>query len=703
MRAFHDSRDMQYRAPQGAMAVGTPVDLVLDVADVPEAAVALRTWVDGVGERLYEMEKVAEADSGAERFSVSYVPDEPGVVWYQFVITDAEGLQARYGAQRGRRGGEGQLVGWEPPSFQLSAYDPRGQAPAWHDPIIGFLADESACHDPAEVVAALRENYPLELCETALPWRLGARPLRDEDLFEPAEDVIAFWRAGDDGSKTCVLLNTSLRQNREVRVPMAGEKVSELVCGYVVPVEDGCACAHLGPLGIAMLHFGDGERPAAPMQPGLGVLAHVTSLPSDFLNDWGTLAAACGFVDWLADAGVRYWQVLPANPTDEFGSPYAGISAFAGNVRLLGTVHDTSFDQQAYEAFCKRESDWLEPYVAFMAIRRKVGEGVMWQDWPARFRRYAPGLVEGDAELSAYAEECRREQFEFERQWMGVRAYANGRGVQIIGDMPLYVSADSADVWAHPELFELDAAGMPAAVAGCPPDAFAQDGQVWGNPLYDWDAAEADGYSWWLRRLERAFHLYDYVRLDHFIGFSRYFAIPVGQKASAGTYRLGPGFGFFQRARERFGSLPVIAEDLGLLTPAVRALVADCGFPGMDIVQFVDGGDPLAGYSPRPGKIAYTGTHDNQTLVGYVESRYSDLDAAEAAEAADELMRAVVTCGAPVAVVPLQDVLGLDDEARMNVPGVAEGNWAWQACFEDVERASGLLRELVELHSQAQA
>ena len=242
--------------------------------------------------------------------------------------------------------------------------------------------------------------------------------------------------------------------------------------------------------------------------------------------------------------------------------------------------------------------------------------------------------------------------------------------------MPIYVSADSADVWAHPELFQLGSDGKPEVVAGCPPDAFAVEGQIWGNPVYDWGAMCADGYRWWLRRLQRAFDLYDFVRLDHFIGFSRYFSIPVGSKATEGAYRLGPGFPFFRLAREKLGQLPVIAEDLGLLTPRVRALVADCGFLGMDIIQFADGGDPLVSYEPRPEKIVYSGTHDNQTLLGFVRDRYPDEDEDDAAIA---LIEMVVSSSAPVCIVPLQDLKMLGDEARMNVPGVAEGNWAWQA------------------------
>ena len=248
--------------------------------------------------------------------------------------------------------------------------------------------------------------------------------------------------------------------------------------------------------------------------------------------------------------------------------------------------------------------------------------------------------------------------------------------------------------WANPEIFQLGEDGRPHVVAGCPPDAFAVEGQVWGNPVYDWDVLRKTGYDWWLRRLRRAFDLYDVVRLDHFIGFARYFSIPAGKKATEGSYRPGPGLGFFETAREAFGPLPIIAEDLGLITPGVRALIAACGFPGMDVVQFVDGGDPLAGYQPRPNKIAYTGTHDNQTLVGYAAARYPGPDAAEASA---EIMRKALASNASICIVPLQDVLGLGDEARMNTPGTAEGNWRWQADAANLEGLAARLRQLSAL------
>lgn len=868
MKAFHDSRDCAYRAPYGAVEAGTQVTLALDIEDAQVERVELRTWVDGEGERLYVMTQASDS-----RYELVFEPKAPGIVWYHFIITAADGRQWRYGVPDGRRGGEGQLYDWEPPSFQLTVLDGSADArpseaeeaaigTSFKDVFAGFLCDEISAPEFAEAYETLRENCSHETFLKAVnllgePERikllaklagvvLDAEPVEDAHAYElieggrlglakgrlwcasliqllaaglpsaegetdntgvtaekaqsetspkadaPAvepvfgedgaydrviahwhaedadceaivrnvvdlrftlplfdgesaivavnDDVIAFWCYGDDGSSVCVLVNSSLQHAYDVPVPMVNEGVSEIIAGYGIPVVDAdevhdvptafadaerYARVHLYQIGTAILYFHGSQRLERPMQSGLGVLAHITSLPSDAkaaadiaehtadaatttaptpsrtgvsTRKLGTIgASARTFVDCLAKAGVRYWQILPVNPTDDHGSPYAGISAFAGNVRLLDAYPDfdaVEIDQDEYEAFCEREADWLDPYACFMAIRERVGAGKVWQKWPKKYLRYSKSVVERDAKLRASAEQWRRGQFVFEREWKSLRAYANERGVEIIGDMPIYVSADSSDVWAHREIFQLGPDGKPEVVAGCPPDAFAVDGQIWGNPLYDWDTVRDSGYAWWMRRLERAFDLYDVVRLDHFIGFARYFSIPDGEKATAGTYIPGPGLELFQAAFDKFGSLPVIAEDLGSITPCVRALVAACGFPGMDIVQFVDGGDPLAGYQPRPEKIAYTGTHDNQTLVGYCEVRYPDLDADEAAA---DLVEEVVTCTAPVRILPLQDVLGLDDEARMNEPGTVEGNWEWQADAADIERAYVRLRELARL------
>lgn len=870
MKAYHDSRDTVYRSPFGVVRPGTTVQVSIDVWDAPEASVMLRSWTEGQGEHLEPMAPQPLAgetpDDGRARYSATLKPEVAGVVWYQFVITGQDGARTRYGARDGRVGGVGQLVDWEPGSFQLTVYEPNADTKAsdavlfmtdfalertYGQAIVDFASGSVTAYDAVEALEAWQESCPPSLAAQAIDvvgaedragllgrfadvdisdapekgvagleeWQLGqargrlwraslvqlfsqglglAQVQQDvhawkevdsvcrdivrnvAELWDALEDglrgidgsadagkakakrkasqpegavlpvarfnaanenVLAIWRDDaecerDKGAlprTVCVLVNMSENESYDVAVPMAGQSVSEVTGGYGVPVIDasqvaGLPCAgskaekyariHLGQGGSAVLFFHPEERLQRSATPGVGVLAHITSLPAtgewgdgaegqsvDIDSDrdeseqrgFGTLgASARAFVDWLARAGVRYWQVLPVNPTDGFGSPYAGISAFAGNTQLTDAEEPLPVDaDEEFRAFCEREADWLEPYACFMAIRQKQGANKEWQDWPKTYRRFSARVVEKSKELSAYAEGWRRAQFRFDCQWKALRAYANERGIQIIGDMPIYVSSNSVDVWANPRIFQLGDDGRPQVVAGCPPDAFAEEGQKWGNPLYDWDVIAADGYVWWLRRLERAFELYDYVRLDHFIGFSRYFSIPADQKAIYGEYYPGPGAKLFKAAYAKFGPLPIIAEDLGSLTPAIHALGAVCGFPGMDVVQFVDGGDPLARYSPRPNKVVYTGTHDNQTLVGYALERYPDHDAREVA---NELMQAAAKSSAALCIVPLQDVMGLDDEARMNVPGVAQGNWAWQADSLGILQAQEATRELVQLH-----
>lgn len=432
-----------------------------------------------------------------------------------------------------------------------------------------------------------------------------------------------------------------------------------------------------------------------PLEPGLGVLAHVTSMPIAS-GQRSAFESVRSFIDGLASAGMRYWQILPLNPTDEYGSPYAGVSGFAGNVRLLGQnpeeiVNRCVADEDAYQEFCTREAAWLEPYACFMACCFHFGVGRSWQDWPEPYRSFDPQLVADDDELAVVAESHRRGQFAFDLQWSAVRAYAHDCGVQIIGDIPIYVSAVSADVWERPWLFQLDERGRPVQIAGYPPDDFSLEGQVWNNPVYDWNAHEQNGFDWWVRRLKRSFELYDVVRLDHFIGFERYYSIPTGASASNGTFCPGPGIRLFKAAFEKLGSLPVIAEDLGFVTPEVRTFIDACGFPGMDVLQFAN--DPLAGYHPRSGAVAYTGTHDNQTLIGFVKDRYPDRDEFETA---DRLMRAVASSDASIRIVPLQDLMMLGDEARMNVPGVAQGNWTWRADAADMNAAFARARSLAD-------
>lgn len=431
---------------------------------------------------------------------------------------------------------------------------------------------------------------------------------------------------------------------------------------------------------------------------GVGVLCHVTSLPNE--GGPGTLGApARRFVDWLAECGQTYWQVLPVNPADGYGSPYAGLAAFAGNTCLLekdpedvlAELKDAD-DDPDYQAFLEKNKYWLTPYATFRAIKDLLGEGP-WQEWPDAYARFSPGLARR-VELADGVDRHRKLQYEFQREWDELRAYANARGIKIVGDMPMYVSGDSSDVWAERDIFELDERGYAQVQAGCPGDGFDPEGQLWGNPTYRWDVLAARGYDWWLARLERAVKTYDYVRLDHFIGFSSYYKIAKGKPAREGSFSFGPGLDLFRAAYQKLGPLPFIAEDLGVITPAVRALIAETGIPGMDIVQFSDG-DVREGYEPKPDTVTFTGTHDNQTLLGFCQSRFG-LEGQEATQMTDRIAASVLASKNDVAIMPLQDVLGLDDAARMNVPGVAEGNWSWQAAWEDVVAATGRLAQMAQ-------
>lgn len=520
----------------------------------------------------------------------------------------------------------------------------------------------------------------------------------DFEPFADGEDVFGFWRRGEDGECVCVLANASLHDAHTVRVPMAGEAVSDVVSGAAPAVVDGCAEAFLWPLGTAVLHFHKQRRLQEPLEPGMGVLCHVTSLPNE--GRPGTLGApARRFVDWLAECGQTYWQVLPVNPADGYGSPYAGLAAFAGNTCLLekdpedvlAELKDAD-DDPDYQAFLEKNKYWLTPYATFRAIKDLLGEGP-WQEWPDAYARFSPGLARR-VELADGVDRHRKLQYEFQREWDDLKAYANERGVKIVGDMPMYVSGDSADVWAERDIFELDEKGYAQVQAGCPGDGFDPEGQLWGNPTYRWDVLAARGYDWWLARLERAVKTYDYVRLDHFIGFSSYYKIAKGKPAREGSFSFGPGLDLFRAAYQKMGPLPFIAEDLGVITPAVRALIAETGIPGMDIVQFSDG-DVREGYEPKPGTVTFTGTHDNQTLLGFCQSRFG-LAGDEAVQMADRIATSVLGSKNDVAIMPLQDVLGLDDAARMNVPGVAEGNWSWQAAWEDVVAATGRLTQMAQ-------
>jgi 4-alpha-glucanotransferase len=368
-----------------------------------------------------------------------------------------------------------------------------------------------------------------------------------------------------------------------------------------------------------------------------GILLHPTSLPSGRLGD-----DAYAFVDWLASAGQSWWQFLPLGPPDEHGSPYKSPSAFAGWRGLLGNP-DAPVDADELEEFVAREAYWIA-------------------DWAA----YAGG-------------EALADQVRFDREWRALRTYATERGVRLIGDLPIYVAPESADHVSHRELFQED------AVAGVPPDEFTDEGQLWKNPLYDWRALREQGYRWWIERFRRTFELVDLTRLDHFRGFVAYWAVPAdAETAKSGSWRPGPGRELFDAAHAELGDLPVIAEDLGVITPPVHKLRDELGLPGMHVLQWAWSGDATSPHRPenhRENGVVYTGTHDNDTTRGWWDS----LTRAERADTGlDErdpawsLVELALASRASLAVVPAQDLLGLGSQARMNTPGSETGNWRWR-------------------------
>jgi 4-alpha-glucanotransferase len=501
-----------------------------------------------------------------------------------------------------------------------------------------------------------------------------------------------------------------------------------------------------------------------------GILLHITSLPSRFgIGDLGT--SAFEFADFLNDAGQKIWQVLPLNPTGYGDSPYQCFSAFAGNPLLLGLdsfvdqgilqssdlVNAPAFpegtvdfgsvisfkfsvlrraarnfftsaaapDRAAFDQFCKSCSSWLDDYALFMALKDEHG-GIMFTKWdPAICRRDPDALRSWATKLAPEIQAYKYWQFEFFRQWDRLKAHCHERGVRFMGDIPIYVSHDSADVWSHPELFYLDADRSPTAVSGVPPDYFSATGQLWGNPIYRWDVLAASGYQWWIERFRASLALFDMVRLDHFRGFEAYWEVPANEKTAInGRWVKGPGEDFFLALQKAFGDLPIVAENLGVITPPVEKLRKQFGFPGMSLLQFAFGNDPQ-GPSFRPHNYhrdlaAYTGGHDNDTTVGWwnssagigstrtpedVEKEHAFarayLNFHDDSEINWVMIRAVIASVAEIAIVPLQDVLGLGSEARMNLPATMSGNWRWRyrpgALRKDL---SAKLRSFVSLYDR---
>jgi 4-alpha-glucanotransferase len=490
---------------------------------------------------------------------------------------------------------------------------------------------------------------------------------------------------------------------------------------------------------LAFLFRLTADNTAMEFQRSSGVLLHVSSLPSNGgIGDLGP--AAHEFVAFLAEAKQHVWQVLPLCPTGYGNSPYAGTSAFAGNPFLIsleflvdwgwiagdrithqagrtghvdfGAVewrklpllyeaagnfldrapHEPEMaDQWAdFEKFCLEQASWLTDYALFAELRRQFNTGA-WNIWPEPLRRRQPeALAKVAATHGRRLAEEQVLQFAFAKQWNSLRRAAAEKGIRILGDVAIFVNMDSADVWVHPELFELDEKLQPVHVAGVPPDYFSPTGQRWGNPLYRWDVLAEQGYDWWIERIRRACQLYDIVRLDHFRGFEAYWSIPgTEETATNGEWVKAPGKELFAALEAALGPLPLVAEDLGVITPEVDALRHSLGLPGMKVLQFGFNSEGAHIHLPHrftPDTVAYTGTHDNNTTQGWWKSADPvEHQAVEAyvgpvnGHAVWPLIRATEASVAQMAVVPVQDILELGAEARMNTPSVAIGNWSWRA------------------------
>ncbi len=397
--------------------------------------------------------------------------------------------------------------------------------------------------------------------------------------------------------------------------------------------------------------------------------------------------AARSFFTWAEQAGVSVWQILPVGPAGHGGSPYSALSTFAGEASWFPEAGDPSPD--ALAAFGFEHASWLDDWAHYAALK-DAHRGLPWFAWEEPVRRCdAPALARSAVALHESISRHRRAQFVFMTRWAELREQAKECGITILGDVPIYPALDSADVWAHQELFHLDDDGAPTQVAGVPPDYFSKTGQLWGNPLYRWDRLKENGYAWWIERLRHGLALHDELRLDHFRGFAGYWAVPAdADTAEEGAWEPGPGVGLFDAVRAALGGLPFVAEDLGVITEDVTALRKTLGLPGMRVLQF--GFDATDGdHTPHrltKDIVVYTGTHDNDTTRGWFASldakakaRVLDYLGGTAEEVSGSMIRAAYTSVADLAVAPLQDVLDLGSEARMNVPGVARGNWSWRA------------------------
>jgi 4-alpha-glucanotransferase len=493
---------------------------------------------------------------------------------------------------------------------------------------------------------------------------------------------------------------------------------------------------------------------------GSGVLLHISSLPSPYgIGDLGP--SAYQFADFLVQAKQSYWQILPLTPTNlvTANSPYYGRSAFAGNplficpellvrdgllsagevvppensrssqvdypsvIHFKERIFDLAFERfrkqkpaQSYDDFCFRNSFWLDDYSLFVALHSHFGEKV-WSDWPAEVRDRKPEALKSFMhQLSSQIDREKFLQYSFFRQWSALKSYCNRRGMQIFGDIPLYVQYDSSDLWGHPEIFKLDGDNRPLVVAGVPPDYFSETGQYWGNPIYRWDFLQQTNYAWWLERMEHNCRLYDLLRVDHFLGLVAYWEIPAQEKTAVnGKWVEAPGEHFLKAFFKKFPFYSLVAEDLGAVTPAVREVMRKFSLPGMKVLLFAFGddlaGNPYVPHNHIPNCILYTGTHDNNTVRGWFEQEASTDDRKRlfrylgrkvmAEEVAEVFIRKAMMSVANTVILPIQDLLGLGADGRMNVPSTTEGNWAWRLSPGQITPVlAERLREMTEIYGR---
>ena len=472
-----------------------------------------------------------------------------------------------------------------------------------------------------------------------------------------------------------------------------------------------------------------------------GVLMHISSLPGKYgIGSFGQ--SAYDFVDFLVRTKQRYWQILPLGTTSYGDSPYQSFSAFAGNTYFIdfdilieeGLLNEADVkgadfgddprkvdyakifdarrpimekavarflkaeDLSDYESFVEQNAAWLEVFAEYMAIKEHF-DNLAWTEWPdeAIRRREAASLASYREKLADKLTYHRVTQYLFFKQWLRLKAYANEHHIEIVGDMPIYVAADSADVWAQPHFFKTDAVGKPTCVAGCPPDEFSETGQLWGNPIYDWEAMDKDGYAWWIERLRESFKIYDIVRIDHFRGFESYWEVPADSDTSAtGKWVKGPDYKLFAAVKEALGDLNIIAEDLGFMTDEVIELRERTGFPGMKILQFAFNPDDESIDSPHlapNNSVMYTGTHDNNTVLGWYKDEIDDATRQYMAQYTNRkeyetvphaMLRTIFSSVSFMAIATMQDLLELDSAARMNYPSTIGGNWTWRMTAEEL-------------------